>query len=173
MCYSLFFPGSQQSVAHLCLGNNPQTNEGWRMRRLLHVEPGVGWGTEVKAIETTSHVNPASLAPGQQRLGIEPAWAASGGQLLTLLGATAPAGEEEPPGHLSLPSFMILGPGVGLCAAFLSASLGIPSQTDCGKGVGVSRLQVRRVQTGCFLYSSDLLMVRLNPEDPGRQDLEG
>lgn len=66
------------------------------------MEPGVGWGTGVKAIEMTSHVNPASLAPGQQGLGIEPAWAASGGQLLTLLGATAPAGEEEPPGHLSV-----------------------------------------------------------------------
>lgn len=43
----------------------------------------------MKAIETTdlSPVDPASVAPGQQGLGIEPAWAASGGQLLTLLGA--------------------------------------------------------------------------------------
>lgn len=43
----------------------------------------------------------ASSALGHQGLGIEPAWAASGGQLLTLLGAAAPAGEEEQPGHIS------------------------------------------------------------------------
>lgn len=60
-------------------------------------------GCGVKAIETTStsHVDPVSLAPRQHGLGIEPAWAASGGQLLTLLGAAAPAGEEELPGLLS------------------------------------------------------------------------
>lgn len=57
----------------------------------------------MKAIEmtSTSRVDPASLAPRQQGLGIEPAWAASGGQLLTLLGTAALAGEEELPGFLS------------------------------------------------------------------------
>lgn len=66
--------------------------------------PGLGWGTEcgVKAIERTSLMwtQPAWLL-ASDGWAIEPAWAASGGQLLTLLGATAPAGEEEPPSLLS------------------------------------------------------------------------
>lgn len=61
------------------------------------MEPGLLW----KAIEMTSRVDLASSAPGHRGLGTEPAWAASGGQLLALLGAAAPAGEEEQPGCVS------------------------------------------------------------------------
>lgn len=46
-----------------------------------------GAGSPLEATEKTSGVNLASSALSHRGLGIEPAWAASGGQLLTLLGA--------------------------------------------------------------------------------------
>lgn len=60
-----------------------------------------GAGAPLEAVEMTSRVDVASSALGHEKLGIEPAWAASGGQLLTLLGARAQAGEEEQPGPVS------------------------------------------------------------------------
>lgn len=102
--------------------------------------PGLGWGTEcgVKAIERTSLMwtQPAWLL-ASNGWAIEPAWAGlpqegscspCWGPQLLLVRRNRPA--------FSLPSFMIPRPGVGLCAAFLSASLGIPSQKDYRKGIG-------------------------------------
>jgi hypothetical protein len=100
------------------------------------------------------------LSSGQQGLGIEPAWAASGGQLLTLLGAKAPAGEEEAPGLLSA---LIHDPrawrGALYCLPECVIGDPLPDRLQEGGGGGVCRPRLGRVRTGCFLSSSDLLMV--------------
>lgn len=72
----------------------------------------------------------ASLASGQQGLGIEPAWAASGGQLLTLLGAAAPAGEEEAPGLLSA----LIHDPQGWCGALCVIGDPLPDRLQEGDG---------------------------------------
>lgn len=144
MCVILHPPGSQ-FVVHLCLENNRRTNEGSseepRMRRLEHVEPG-----PPEAIETTSRVGWASPALGHQGLGTEPAWAASGGQLLTLLGAAAPAGEEEQPGCVSV---LIHDPQAWLGASaprcLPECVTGNPLTDRLPEGVGGEQSQLGRV----------------------------
>lgn len=101
-----------------------------------------------------------SSALGHQRLGIEPAWATSGGQLLTLLGAIAPAGEEEQPG---LVSALIHDPqawhGASALCHLPECVIGNPLTDRVQEGVGGKQAQLGRVQARCFLYSSDLTVI--------------
>ena len=79
-----------------------------------------------------------------------------GGQLLALLGAAAPSGEDELPGSRPLPSF--IDPQAWLMAAassaFLSTSVGIPSQAGHRLGLGGSRPRLEEAKLGRFLESS-------------------
>jgi hypothetical protein len=88
---------------------------------------------------------------------MEPTWATSGGQLLTLLGAAVPAGEEEQPG--SVPD-LIHYPQAWLRAAALHCLpehvTGNPLTCRLQEGGQGEQDRPRRGHSGHFLESFDL-----------------